>query len=227
MGKKIRMLGMEIENFSLREEVMQSEDFYNRPQLNIIRTISLKMLAEAADSQAVRDGMKQADLLVAGDREILTEAGIYSVQRLKEVSGHEFMREFLSRVERCGHPVFLAAQEAGDLKRLQHFIKTSYENMAVVGSYVLAECGGDYDMAVNEINAADADILISVLDCPQEDLFLQAAKDKIRARVWYSLGNSYRRKEQKMSFTLWFRHLIHKGRFKNKIHRYDESNGEE
>lgn len=87
---------MEIDNFTLREEMVQSESFYDNQELNIIRTVSIGMLSMAADSQVVRDAICQADLLVVGDREILTEAGIYSAQRLREASEHGFMREFLN-----------------------------------------------------------------------------------------------------------------------------------
>lgn len=110
---------------------------------------------------------------------------------------------------------------------LQDFLKTSYENLVIVGSYVLDECSGDQDVMVNEINAAAADILLSVMDSPQEDTFLLGAKAKIRARLWYSLGDSYQNAEGKMSFMLWFRQLLHKGRFKSVIHHYEENNGKD
>lgn len=222
MVKKIRLIGMEMDNFTLQEEMMQSETFYDRQELNIIRTMSIKMLSLAADSQAVRDGIGQADLLVVGDREILTEAGIYSSRRLREASEHGFMREFLSRMIGRQTRFFLMAQDREQLGAFDEFLKTEYENMIVVGHCFLDGCSDGNDMAVNEINAAAPDVVLSVLASPQEDTFLLQEKEKIRARVWYSLGTDYKNAKKKPSVMFWVQQLIHKGRFKNAVHHYED-----
>ncbi len=225
MVKKIRLLGMEIDNFTLREEMVQSESFYDNQELNIIRTVSIGMLSMAADSQVVRDAICQADLLVVGDREILTEAGIYSAQRLREAREHGFMREFLNGRIRSQSRFFLVAQNKKEMEAFLEFLKTKYEKLSVVGSYFKEVCGDDHDTMINEINAAAPDIILSVLPSPQEDAILLSEKAKISARVWYSLGPDYQNTEKKQSFIVWFRQLIHKGRFKNVIHSYEERNG--
>lgn len=222
MVKKIRLLGMEIDNFTLREEIKKSESFYDKQELNIIRTVSVKMLNMAAEDQTVRDGIDQADLVVVSDREILTEAGIYSAQRLREAREHQFMREFLQERIYCESSFFLVAKSQDDLIAFSEFLKTEYENIRIVGNYVLDTCGNEYDMMINEINAAAPDIILSVLDSPQEDAFLMQEKAKISARVWYSLGNDLKQTQKKPSFLCWFQQLIHKGRFKNVIHNYED-----
>ncbi|MDE7311397.1 MAG: WecB/TagA/CpsF family glycosyltransferase [Eubacterium sp.] len=222
MVKKIRLIGMEMDNFTLQEEMIQSETFYDRQELNIIRTVSLRILSLAADSQAVREGIRQADLLVVGDREILTEAGIYSSRRLREASEHGFMREFLSRMISRRSSFFLIAKNQENLEHFREFLSAEYENMMLVGNYLLDGCSGDYDMMVNEINAAAPDVVLSVLPSPQEDTFLLREKEKIRARVWYSLSTDYKNLKKKPSFLFWFQQLIHRGRFKNAVHHYED-----
>lgn len=222
MVKKIRLLGMEIDNFTLREEIKKSESFYDKQELNIIRTVSMKMLNLAAEDQTVRDGIDQADLVVVSDREILTEAGIYSAQRLRDANEHQFMREFLQERIHCESSFFLVVKNQAELIAFSEFLKIEYENMRIVGNYVLDMCGNEYDMMINEINAAAPDIILSVLDSPQEDAFLMREKAKISARVWYSLGNDLKKTQKKSSFLCWFQKLIHKGRFKNVIHNYED-----
>ncbi len=222
MVKKIRLIGMEMDNFTLQEEMTRSETFYDKQELNIIRTVSIKVLSLAAGIQAVRDGIRQADLLVVGDREILTEAGIYSSRRLREASEHGFMREFLSRMLIRRSSFFLVAQNQEELEEFREFLSTEYETMTFAGNYVLDVCGGDHDMMVNEINAAAPDVVLSVLASPQEDTFLLQEKEKIHARVWYSLGTDYKNMKKKPSFIFWFQQLIHKGRFKNAVHQYED-----
>ncbi len=222
MVKKIRLLGMVIDNFSLHEEMQIGEGFYNRSEMNIIRTVSMKMLGMAADLRAVRDGIGQADLLIIGDKEILTEAGIYSGQRLREAAGHGFMQEYFAHMCRNGRRVFLVANVRQELELLQDYLRSAYETMWIVGCYAIEDCGGEYDSMINEINAAMPDALVSVVDSPKEDEFLLQAKAKISAKVWYSIGKQYREPYEKMSFLFRFRQLLHKGRFKSLIHHYDD-----
>lgn len=224
MVKKIRMLGMEMDNFTLREEIVQSESFYHKQELNIIRTVSIDMLSLAADSPIVRGGIRQADLIVVGDSEILTEAGIYSAQRIREASEHGFMRAFLKDRIREQSSFFLVAQDQQELERLMEFLKKKYENMILVGTCFLEACSRDYDMMINEINAAAPDIILSVLTSPQEDALLMEEKSKIRARIWYSMSGYEKTGTKKQSFLCWFQQLIHKGRFKNAVHNYEERN---
>ncbi len=221
MVKKIRLLGMVIDNFPLREEVQIGENFYSRMELNIIRTVSMKMFGMAAECQAVRDAIKQADLLVIGDKEILTEAGIYSSQRLKEAVEHGFMQEFLTRMCLGGRSVFLVAPDRLELDLLKDYLRKTYENMRIVGCYALEGPGDGYDAMINEINAAASDAVLSVMESPQEDEFLLKAKAKISAKVWYSMGRQYRITQERPSFLLRFLQLLHKGKFKNVIHHYE------
>lgn len=225
MVKKIRLLGMVIDNFTLCEEIQLSEDFYNRKELNIIRTISAGLLGMAAASQYVRIGIGLADLIIIGDKEILTQAGIYSAKRLKEAAGRGFMRECLKRMCQAKRRIFLVAQNAEDLGQLSDFIKTAYETMRIVGSYVLEECGSEYDTVMNEINAAAPDAVLSVLGSPKEDEFLLRAKARLSAKLWYSLGGTYCCGQQgKPPFMLWLRQLIDRRQLKKAIQQYEERN---
>ena len=178
MVKKIRLLGMEIDNYSLPEEVLRGEEYINKSELNIIRTVSMKMLSMAADNQAVRAGIQQADLLIIGNREILLEAGIRSSQRLWEASEHGFMQEYLKCMCRDRRRVFLLASDSSELEILQEYLKQTYEKIQIVGSYILDNGKKDFDKMINEINAIVPDVILSVLDFLQEEEFLPDAREK-------------------------------------------------
>lgn len=96
--------------------------------------------------------------------------------------------------------------------------------MIIVGTCVLDACTQNYDRMINEINAAAPDIILSVLTSPQEDALLMQEKAKISARIWYSMSRYDQTSTKKMSFLCWFQQLIHKGRFKNAVHSYEERN---
>ncbi len=249
MVKKIRLLGMEIDNFSLREELGLGEKFLQREELNIIRTVSMGLLSMAAENQAVRDGIAQADLLVIGDEEILSEAGIHSSQRLREAREHIFMHEYAKWVCQNGCQVYLIAQTRADMENLSQFLHAAYETMQIVGTYVLPghmqpgslkgigswgqmKLSGTKrleldmveacDLIVNALNMAAPDIVISVLQPPFEELFLQRSRAKISAKAWYSPGLEFYGTHRKLSLPGRLRQMFTKGRFKSIVHQYED-----
>ncbi len=222
MVNKIRLLGMEIENYSLREEVLRGEAFIDQGELNIIRTISMKLLSMAADNRLVRDSIGQADLLIIGDKEILMEAGIHSSQRLREASEFIFMKEYLKRMSYSQRRVFLVAADSGKLGTLQEYLDTAYEKLQIAGKCILEESAGIYDNIINEINASAPEAVLSVLESPQEENFLLEAGTRLNAKVWYSLGEHYHDPQGRPSICMRLQQLIHKGRFKNKVHNYED-----
>jgi len=220
MIKKIRLLGMELDNFSLREEILLGESFYDKNELSVVRTVSINTLSLAVKDDRVRRGIAEADLLIVEDKEILLEAGIRSAQRLRDAGEHGFMQEYLRRMDNTGRRVFLTAADGVHLDELRDFLNRAYERLQIVGSYVLEDCNGEYDVMVNEINASAPDVVLSAIESPDEEAFLLQARPKISAKVWFSLGGYYH--EPSSSFLLKFRQMIHKGRFRNVVHHYED-----
>ena len=224
MVKTIRLLGMEIENYSLREELMHVEAFYEKNELSIIRTMTMKQLALAVEDQSVRDGISMADMVVMGDKEILSEAGIQSAQRLREASEHVFMQELLKRIYRNRCKVFLAVEHLGQEPLLRDFLTEKHGELQIVGAYAAEECNGEPDILFNEVNASAADTVLSVICSPLEEMFLVDAKAKLAANIWYSLGEWQSFAKSRSVLYEKCRKLIHKGKFKNVVHSYEQGN---
>ena len=76
MKKKIEILGLPIDNYSVREAILLAEGYLNSTSMNIIETVSMKTLADAESSEAVKEVISLADLTIIGEKEILTAANI-------------------------------------------------------------------------------------------------------------------------------------------------------
>lgn len=223
MVKKIRLFGMEIDNYPLWEEVRLGESFYEQGKMHIIRTMSMGLLGMAAEDRQIQDGIRQAELVVVEDKEILSAAGIRSSQRIREAMEHGFMKEFLKRVCRNRRRVFLVAGRSADMEHVTDFLRRTYEKLQIVGNYVIEDGRGGYDHMVNEINACVPEVIISVLESPFEEQFLAEAGVQVNARVWYSIGAHYERPSGRLPLWLHLKRLIHIGRFRTAVHQYEEN----
>lgn len=224
MVKTIRLLGMEIENYSLHEEVLKGESFYNNGELNVIKTVSMQTLSQAVDNPLVREGIEQATMVIVEDKEILTEAGIYSNQRLWDANEHAYMKEFLKRANRNNRRFFLVAESGEEVQELMEALQERYEKLQIVGQYALESCGGDYDDAINEINTVAPQVVLSVVRTPLEEEFLAQARSKVSAELWYSIGEHFQEQTGGVSLLTRLKRLIHTGKFKTTVQNYEEKN---
>ena len=84
MKKKIQILGMKLDNYSVRESILLAESYLNGTSLNAIEDISMKMLMESENNEILGQALQEMDMTIIGEKEILTAAEVETPQRLKE-----------------------------------------------------------------------------------------------------------------------------------------------
>lgn len=224
MVKKLDILGMEIDNYTVRESIMQVEVYLNQTGMSVIETISMKMLDMAGEDATVRACIDQLDLAVIGENEILSAAGVSSAQRKREILDHEFFREFMKRIIRNHKKVFLLGENTGDVDKLEAYMQEEYDKLIIAGRCALEEKSGDNESVVNEVNSVSADAILSILPTPLQEQFLMENKLKLDARVWYGLGDGYEARSGLRRFSRFAGRLIHRKRLQSRLNQYQNEN---
>lgn len=194
MIKKIDILGLQVDNYTVRESIMQLDTYMSNAELNIIETVTMKQLLMSLENPFIKECLLEVDLTIIGEREILSDLDNTSVQRLREIRDNDFMYELLKRAVRNQKKIFLIALSDAEILHMHEFFLTNWPKLRIEGSYALEECTGDMDTVVNEINAATPDIVLSSIEMPFEEEFILQHKDKISASVWYGVGRYYDKK---------------------------------
>lgn len=226
MKKKIQILGLEIDNYSVREAILLAEGYLNGNSLKTIETVTMKMLTDAESNEIVGQAIQDMDLTVIGEKEILTAANINTPQRLKETTEHEFFYEFVKRVVRNRKRVYLLSEKEEVNDILEVLLKEKYPKVVIVGSAALEECQGDFGNIINEINGDTADVVMSTLPTPRQEEFLSECKSKMSAKIWYGLGN-YTELNTETAVKKVFKKFFHKHTLMKKMEQYQEKDGEQ
>lgn len=227
MVKKLEILGVNLENYTVREAMLKIEVCWNNTIMSTVETISMDTLVKAQSDELVKSCIENLDLAIICDKEILKAAGLDSSQRMKETVENEFMKEFLRRAVRNRRTVYLLGATGEQVKFLREFLGEKYERMKIAGMYALSECNGDYDAVINEINIATPDVILSVMDTPGQEYFLKEHKEKLNAKIWYGLGQDYAGRQGKSEVVSFARKLIQKGILHTRLLRYKKSDSEE
>ena len=222
MLKKIDILGIEVDNYTVREAMMQVENYLDNTVMNTIETIDMKMLELAGRDETVRACMEQLDLAVIGEKEILIAADVHSSQRISETINHDFFREFIKRIIRNHKRVFLLAEIIAQEEQLEHFLVGKYEQIEVAGHCAIEEKSNDFESVVNEINSASADVIFSILPSPLQEQFLTENKSKLDAKIWYGLSSDYALRSRISRISQIAGRLIHKKKLQSKLHKYNK-----
>lgn len=188
MTKKIDILGLSLDNYTVRESITQAEAFLENGTLSTIEMISVQTLLAAAENPAVRGVIEALDLSVIGEREILQAVGIDTMQRLRETDESDFSTEFFKRLERNKKSVFLLGQDADALTQVRGRLADAFPRLVIVGECALENCTGDPDGVINDMNAMTPDVIVSVLPTPAQEEFFRTHRNKMSVSIWYGAG---------------------------------------
>lgn len=224
MLKKIDILGIQIDNYTVREAMLQVEVYLNNTVMNTIETINMKMLDLAGEEPCIKECIEMLDLAVIGEKDILLAAGAASSQRIKETVDHEFFKEFMKRVIRNHKSAFLLGETTEELDILETYLSEEYEKLRLEGRCALEEKSGDLESVVNEINSISPDVIFSILPSPHQEKFLLENKGKLDARVWYGLGDSYRTHSVLVRLSKIAAKMIHRKSLQLRLHKYNNDN---
>ena len=217
MIKKIDILGIQLDNYTVREAIMRVEAWYDNNMLNVIEMVSMQMLTESESDPVLKEVISSLDLAVIGEKGILQAAGVDTMQRIRETEENDFSDEFLKRVERNRKSVFIIGETQGAVDEFTQELREATRN----GFQGFVEnCVGDLEGVINEMNAATPDVIISIIPSPGQEHFLVEHRDKINANLWYGIGGfEVHRKRSRIKGFFW--NLIHRVRLKNSIEKYE------
>lgn len=222
MQNKIDILGIEIDNYAVKDAVLFVERYLEGVGMKTIGTVSMRQLDLAGSDETVKEYIKQLDLAVIGEKEILLAAEISSIQRTNEIVEHSFFAEMMKRILRNRKKVFLLAENEAELAQMMEQLKRHYERLQISGSCSMEGAQRDTDRIINEINSASVDVVFSLLPSPEQEHFLMENKSKLDIKIWYGMEHDFMPKSRLHRIMDVAGRLIHKRKLKSRLHEYNK-----
>ncbi len=220
MIKKINVAGIQLDNYTVREMIMNVERMLGDNIFECIQEVDMDTLSLAAEDEQVKELIASLTYTIISDVGILRAAGMETMQRKHEIEEHVFFYELMKRIERNHKTVFLLADNAQNIEWFEEKVAGEFPKIKIVGEIAADEAIGG-EAVVNEINAETPDVIISTMSSPTQEHFLCENKDKLSANLWYGMGDD---KFGKKSRNIWqrLRKLIRVNRLAKTINEYKE-----
>lgn len=225
MIKKVDILGVQLDNYTVREAIMKVEGYLDNNVLNIIERITAQMLIDLDTDDVIKNVIGSLDLAVIGDKEIIQATGLGTMQRIRETEENDFYFEFFKRVERNKKTVFLLGEKAERLNEIRTELEQEFPKLEIVGEYAIEDCVGNWEGVINDINVLAPEVILSVLPSPLQEHFLWEHRDKMNANIWYGIGNLSVHKKTH-GIRAFLKSMVHRGKLKNSMNKYRVKNEE-
>lgn len=221
MIKTIDVAGIRLDNYTVREAIMNLEREMSDQGFHTIEEVNTDTLMLAASDDTVRRALMALEHTVISENSILEAVGASNYQRKHEIEHHDFFYELMKRMERGRKRIYLIGDTQERTDAMLACIAQQYPRCQLVGSAMLEGWDGTTDAVINDINAATPDVVISILPSPQQERFLLENKDKLFANLWYGMG-TMRLAGEKKGIVGFFRKYIRMHKLEKQIHSYGE-----
>lgn len=184
--KNIEVLGVKVQDASLRESLKISDGYLRNGALNTIIYLSSKLLVDAGSNEEQKNWIEKSDLTIYGDSTILKNIGS-AEHRIKEVQEDVYLSEFLKKIVRMRRSVFLLADTNERLSSLRKELTDYQENLNIIGEYVMDFETVSFDRLMNEMNGYAPNVVISRVSYSEQARIMEESRKYLNANIWLGL----------------------------------------
>ena len=231
MENRIDIFDIGIDALTAKDTLKKLVQYVESETLNTVEVITLELLIQGQGDQKWKEQMREMDLVLPGERDILDAsekaAGLLDDPQsldghlMKELEKKLFFKMFLKYLQRSQKKVFLLAGSEEDLSLLDKAVRPYMRGMIRSGSAVLPMDSGRKESIINEINSVEPDCILSVLPYPVQEGFISDAKALLNARVWMGFGLSLIQEGQEKRPVRKLRRFFLKRTFQHLVDRQD------
>ena len=213
------VMGIELEILNAREAADCAASFLNRETVAILSLLRTGMFLEAEKNEGYRKLLKELNLGVAADPEILEALGENGDEKKRETDELSFLTPFLDRLKASDRTVAVLAESEEEKQETCEYLWGICPGLKIPGAFSL-ELSDDEDDAVNHLNGLDANVIVARLPIPRQEEFAFANRGKLNVSVWIGLGQDSSLGKRNENVPGMLEKLIEKRLFKRKLTRY-------
>ncbi|MDD3277612.1 MAG: WecB/TagA/CpsF family glycosyltransferase [Lachnospiraceae bacterium] len=219
MSKKIEVLGIQIDCMNADQEMERVVSLLENDQPDTIGMVTMTTLLMAEQYPDWKKYLEGMAMLIIGEPEVLTAAGVEDGQIMEEVKNNEFIAHFFWYLVRQDKGIFLLGETQEEISDLRGYLIETYPGLKVIGAAVAAE-DTPSEAVMNEINSSSADVIISGLQGLRQERLVMENRHLIDCRIWFCLGEHPEIQSEAGVKSSWLGTLLRKSTFKRLAARY-------
>lgn len=188
MGTKVNIMDMEVD--LLPKETFQAEiqKYLDNDYLDVVHMISLDYIDNYDTNELVRQTLKEAQLVLPGERAILSAHHVDVLETGGMVVDYRGVSDILQSLKEQNRTLYLVLRNAKEAKVVYRYITRHFEKEQIVGVY--ADDGEVTEEAlINDINTKLPDIILLSMASTAQEEWLENNKAKLNAKLCVVVGS--------------------------------------
>ena len=189
--KKIKLLGMKLQDRYARESLILAERFLKQRAVNVILYLTTSVLLEAAENEEEKEWIEAADATLWGDTQILKVAEITARGRANEVEEKEFLKSFLRRMARTHKSILVLADTEEQAQNLKEELIRMQNGITVVGTMAIQDTEDSKEDIINEINMIAPSVIMVRMPFSMQQKWLMQSRQYMNAGLWIGMPEDF------------------------------------
>lgn len=220
MSKRIQVLGIELDNHTVRELMFLLDEYVNSDGLNIAGIVTAEYLMQASEDEKLRGLLDMMDLRIIGEQVILEVVEGSYEQQAGEVQKQELEEELLNSLIRRKKTVYWISDQETDLPILNDYMREHYPKLTIAGHFTDELTEENIDAFLNELNSVAPDVILFQTSSPAKLRLLLDRKNLLNAKLCICMSYRARSKYWSPNRNSKIKTLLDQTMFKRKAIRY-------
>lgn len=189
--KRIRILGVPVDNVTLEGAYKVFLDFINNDRTYTIYTPNPEIIIKATEDVEFKDVLASGDLIVPDGMGLIYASKFLNLGLQSRVAGIDLMAKMLNYLASTKGSAYLFGAKNNIIEAASQNIESKYPNIKILG------CSSGYfdddeeQKIIADINEKKPDVLFVGLGAPKQEKWIHKNKKILNAKVIIGVGGSF------------------------------------
>lgn len=188
MGTRVKIMDIDVDLLTQETCLKELSGYLENDSLNVVHMISLDYMDAYDKNELVQTILKQADLVLPGEKAILTAHHVDVLETGGMVVDYHSLQEILSRMDLEKKSFYLVLRDEKEAKVLYQYLIRRFSKEQVLGVYA-ADGEVTEEALVNDINTKLPDVVLLSMSSTDQEEWLEHNKSKINAKLCLVAGS--------------------------------------
>ena len=186
----VNILNVPVAALTMSEAVGKVQQFIDDKKNALIATANAEMIMNAQHDEELCEILKSADLVVPDGAGTVWAAHHLGYAMPERVAGYDLVQELLKAAPKRGDRVFFFGSAPGIAEAAKKKAESLYPGVQIVGVRNGYFTSDDEPAIIEEIRAAEPDILLAALGVPKQEKWLRRYRKELRVPVSIGVGGT-------------------------------------
>lgn len=191
MRKKVDILGIPIDNITMKEALAAVKAFLSEDKVHAIYTPNSEIMMSAIQDNSLKEILKEGDMLIPDGAGVVLASKILGHKLAKRVAGFDLVNNIFKMSPGMKLSLFLLGAKPGVAEEAAINIINRFKDVQIAGWHHGYFSEEEEDEIIDKINSSGAEILLVALGAPKQEKWIHKNKRLLhKVKICIGVGGS-------------------------------------